>query len=240
MENNTLEKLGKRIRLYRKSKNLSLDELAALIYKSKASLSKYELGQIPMDVLTLQNIADALGVAPFHLLEYSPTISAPTPSISHLFGTSNQLYLYHMSGKTVHSSVLEIGPTDQSGQIHSTLYYKVNNPESLDQCHCIYHGHVYTHDLVISFFLRNYHNSVENILISAKVPMYNTTAMIGMICGLDSSTLAPTAKKILLFRHPVENREMLADLCKLHPDTIKDLRRTNSFDIRDETELPSK
>jgi transcriptional regulator with XRE-family HTH domain len=238
MENTTLVKLGKRIRLYRKSKNLSLDELAALIFKSKASLSKYELGQIPMDVLTLQKIADALGVAPFHLLESPPVVSAPMPSISHLFGTANQLYLYDMSGKTVYASVLEIGPTDQSGQMHSTLYYRVNSPEDLDQCHGIYHGHVYTHDMVISFFLRNYHNSVENILINATVPMHNTTAMIGMICGLDNNTLAPTARKILLFRNPVENEETLTDLCKLSPETIKDLRRSNTFNIRsDETDI---
>ena len=32
---------------------MSLEELAAKIYKSKASLSKYELGQTTIDILTL-------------------------------------------------------------------------------------------------------------------------------------------------------------------------------------------
>lgn len=48
---------------------MSLEELASKVYKSKASISKYELGQTSMDVLTLSEIAAALGVALFQLLE---------------------------------------------------------------------------------------------------------------------------------------------------------------------------
>ena len=53
---------GKRIRHFRKSRAMTLEELAALIHKSKATLSKYEKGEISLDLDTLYDLAAALRV----------------------------------------------------------------------------------------------------------------------------------------------------------------------------------
>ena len=45
--------IGKKIRIYRKKQKMTLDELAAVIYKSKATVSKYEKGEISIDISTL-------------------------------------------------------------------------------------------------------------------------------------------------------------------------------------------
>ena len=45
--------VGSRIRFYRKLKNMTQDQLAAAIHKSESTLSKYESGQIAIDVGSL-------------------------------------------------------------------------------------------------------------------------------------------------------------------------------------------
>ena len=53
---------GKKIRYFRTGKNMTLEELAAAVCKSKATLSKYEKGDIVIDIETLYEIADALEI----------------------------------------------------------------------------------------------------------------------------------------------------------------------------------
>ena len=54
--------IGKKIRYFRTGKNKTLEELAAAVCKSKATLSKYEKGDIVIDIETLYEIADALQI----------------------------------------------------------------------------------------------------------------------------------------------------------------------------------
>ncbi|HBF65416.1 MAG TPA: XRE family transcriptional regulator, partial [Clostridium sp.] len=42
--------VGKRIRLYRKLKKLTIEVFAEMIHKSKATVSKYENGEISIDI----------------------------------------------------------------------------------------------------------------------------------------------------------------------------------------------
>lgn len=79
MVDSVLAHVGNRIHLYRKNIGMSMEELALKIHKSKASVSKYESGQIAVDVETLFHIAQALHVAPHHLLDYAPPAPAGPP-----------------------------------------------------------------------------------------------------------------------------------------------------------------
>lgn len=54
--------IGSRIRSIRKSRGLTLQALADKIHKSRASLSKYESGEIVIDIKTLYEISEALNV----------------------------------------------------------------------------------------------------------------------------------------------------------------------------------
>ena len=60
--------VGKRIRYFRQNRRMTLDELASVIYKSKATISKYEKGEISLDIETLYSLADALHVQVEQLL----------------------------------------------------------------------------------------------------------------------------------------------------------------------------
>ena len=48
--------IGNKIRQFRQSRKMTLDELAPAIYKSRATLSKYERGEISIDIDTLYEL----------------------------------------------------------------------------------------------------------------------------------------------------------------------------------------
>lgn len=231
-----LEALGKKIRLYRKANGMSLEELAAKVYKSKASISKYELGQTSMDVLTLSEIAAALGVMPFQLLEADAQQQTPSPSANNPFGKINQLYLYHMVNQRLYASLLRFGHVDETGRMMVTLYHKVDDLNNVERCTTIYHGHMYNCDVVISFFLSNYHNIVENILLNVSVPTNNTSIMTGMACGLNDF-LAPTAIKIVLSQKPLEKGPELYQAVSLTAENLKTAKKVNSLTLERQTDI---
>ena len=57
---NINQEIGMRIRNFRKRKNMTLLELSAKICKSKATLSKYERGEIVIDISTLYELQISL------------------------------------------------------------------------------------------------------------------------------------------------------------------------------------
>lgn len=64
--------VGNRIRACRKAQNMSQKELANRINKTYACISKYERGEISIDIFTLYEIAMTLGIEPQYLIPYNP------------------------------------------------------------------------------------------------------------------------------------------------------------------------
>ena len=233
--NTILETLGRKIRLYRKANGMSLEDLAAKIYKIKASVSKYELGQTAMDILTLSDIATALGMMPFQLLETDVQHHASSSSsANHPFGKTNQLYMYHMVNQKLYLSLLRFGHMEADGRVNVTLYHKIKDPQNIERCTTLYHGYMYNHDVVISFFLRNYHNTVENVLLNVAVPTNNSSIMTGMACGLDDS-LAPLAIKVVLSQNTIEESPKLYQAVSLTAESIKAAKKTNCLTFERQT-----
>ncbi len=64
--------IGCRIRQFRKMQGLTLQQMADQLKKSKATMSKYESGDIILDVETLSSIADLLQVGINQLTDFRP------------------------------------------------------------------------------------------------------------------------------------------------------------------------
>ena len=87
--------IGANVRLYRRANRLTLEELAARIHKSKATLGKYEQGTIAMDVNTLWEIARALQLEPGQLME---TLEPPEEK-EHPAQPAYRQYVYLYDGR---------------------------------------------------------------------------------------------------------------------------------------------
>ena len=62
--------VGGKIRNYRKMKKLTLQQLADAIHKSRATVCKYETGEITLDIKTLFEISKVLGVGMEQFTDY--------------------------------------------------------------------------------------------------------------------------------------------------------------------------
>lgn len=222
-----LEYVGSRIRLYRKTSGLTMDELARKVHKSKSSISKYESGQIAVDIATLFDIAQALDVSTNQLMDYSPPSQYTTPLTgNNIFDQADSLYLFHMYRKTIHLSIIHFGPEDSIGKT-ATMFYKVDDADNLEQCDCIYHGHMHSHSTVLNFVFRNYHNPAENILLNFCIPMRKTSILVGMISGLGMNTMMPTARKTILSTDQLIPGDRLRELLTLGSETLREMKNNN-------------
>lgn len=77
--------IGGQIRKYRKANGMTLQQLADVIHKSRATVCKYENGEISIDIATLYEISQALQVSFGQLTSYqSPLPPSPPPTVGTL------------------------------------------------------------------------------------------------------------------------------------------------------------
>ena len=220
--------IGSRIRHYRKARGLTIDDLANRIHKSKGSVSKYESGQISVDVATLFEIAQALMVDPIQLLTY-PLAAGPKPhqNFRNPFGITDVLYMYHMKTGKIYKSVIRLWRDRIDGETRATLYYVVEDFDNTEKCECIYEGKMHTYNTVLCYTLQNYLNPAENLLLNFTIPMKRFSALTGLACGLGADTLTPTCILVAISAKPILSVEKLREMLSIPPDSIKNLKKHN-------------
>lgn len=94
--------VGKQIRKYRKAGKMTLQDLADAIHKSRATICKYENGEIAVDIETLYEISQVLQVSISQLTTYLPKttselISTPGRGRKSPFFQAQRLYSTSMT-----------------------------------------------------------------------------------------------------------------------------------------------
>ena len=87
--------IGGQIRKYRKANSMTLQQLADVIHKSRATVCKYENGEISIDIATLYEISQALQVSFGQLTSYQPTLP---PSRRPRWGRCSGARFFRLSG----------------------------------------------------------------------------------------------------------------------------------------------
>ena len=135
--------VGKRIRYFRMSRNMTIEELAAAVYKSKATISKYEKGDIVMDIETLYEIANRLHVHVDQLL----VSQTPHRVVEHevnpsFFRDVNRFYAYYYDGRVrkINRSVCDILSRMDVNQYKLIMYMNYENLDRYQHCENIYVG----------------------------------------------------------------------------------------------------
>ena len=103
-----------------------MDELAQAIYKTRSAISKYENGQISVDIATLYDIANALKISIYDLLHRNtPDINQEyNAEVPAFFRGVSQLYMYFFDGRvnraqcTVIDIFLRRKATSRSPHVH--------------------------------------------------------------------------------------------------------------------------
>ncbi len=217
--------VGGRIRLYRQMKQYTIATLADMIHKSKSTLSKYENGEITLDIVTLLEIARALDIGVQQLVDYPPESEKKKREG---FFPERQIFVYFYDGRRgkIVRNLLETG-TDST----ATFYNDVPDLSHPEECRNLYFGTVDYYDTITNFSLDSQSNRIERLTLCAANPFDRGEQVLGMLSGLSRYPMLPVSIKCVLSPKPLpENAEMREKLI-LSPKDIKLIRSLNMFAV---------
>ena len=224
--------VGSRIRLYRKAKKLTLLALSQKIHKSKATLSKYETGDITIDIETLFDIAGVLGIRVQQLLDYAP----PTPAIQPArptgsFFPQRRIYVYFYDGRVgkIIRNMLEID--NESARSTATFYNDIPTCDRFEECRNLYFGSVEYFDTVTNFSFENQSNRIEHVTLCAINPFDRGAQVLGMLSGISRYPMLPISIKCILSPVVLEEDESLMEKLVLSKKDIKLIKSLNMFAV---------
>lgn len=229
------ETVGERIRLFRQMKKLTLVALAEKIHKSKATLSKYENGEITLDVETLFEIAAALEIRPQLLIDVPAARRDPRTRSGALKGgffAEGRIYLYFYDGRSrrIVRSLLEAGWDGEAPT--ASLYYDLNSFAHPEECRNLYIGTAEYFDTISTFYLASQSNRIEHLSLCAANPFDRRSQVMGMLSGLSRHPLLPVSIKCILSPTALEENDELKNTLLLSPGDMKTTRALNMFALK--------
>ena len=192
--------VGNQIKSYRKAARLTLQQLGDAIHKSRATVCKYESGEISPDLETLYEISQILQVSPAQLTAIRPDIQHPfvfgVPAATETtdvpgrmqknpFFQARRLYFYFYDGRCRR---IKDGIIDGNGRSSETFYT----------------GTVLYSDMLIRFSFVNQYNPLEEDLLYIFNPLERRSFTDGLLCGISSTDLMPCAFKCFITLKPQE------------------------------------
>lgn len=226
--------VGRRIRMYRKERGLTLQQLADLVHKSRASVSKYETGEITLDVETLYEIAAALQVSSNQLMDFQPP-APELPAVTTLSGRrspffhARRLYFYFYDGRyqRLKDGVIDIYESrSKPGSFEASLSISTVTPTGW-RSEVYYTGQVVYSDMLIRFSFVNQCNALEEDLLYIFNPLEIRDSTDGLLCGISSADLMPCAFKCLVTLTPQEHTESFKQQLLISRQELQQWQRMN-------------
>lgn len=228
--------VGSRIKMYRKVQGMTLQELADRIHKSRATVSKYENGEIVVDIETLYEISQELHIGLNQLTDYraKPVIPAEAVttdmSLKSPFYQAKRLYFYFYDGRynRLKDGIIDITPKpDSTDDFEATLSISIVTPNGRSS-KSYYSGNVVYSDVLIRFSFVNQLNALEEDLLYIFNPLELRDYTEGLLCGISSADFKPCAFKCIVTLSPQELGE---DFKKQLMFTQRDLNRWKKLNM---------
>ncbi len=191
---------------------MTLQELADQIYKSRATVSKYESGEIVIDIETLTKIGEVLHVPISQLAESPPSepvLSAAQRMSSSSFYQADRMYFYFFDGRynRLKDGIIDIHRTGENqGTYDATLAISAVTQTGRNSM-LYYTGKVMYSDMLIRFTFTNKYNALEEALLYIFNPLEVRDVTKGILCSISSADLCPCAIKCLITLNPQKPTE---------------------------------
>ena len=230
-----LKEIGQKIKMYRKKQKMTLDDLAKIIYKSKATVSKYENGEISIDIATMYDIAKALSVNIEQLLYTQPFTSETynESKIPHFFRGLSTFYAYWYDGRT--NSVIrmrfDVSPSENINQQKLIMYMNFSDYEHYPICENTYLGTIEHFDALSNIQLENKYLPLEKASIQILASSLDYNYKWGLWQGLSTRPLMPMATKILICNERMNEYDELINMLKISKEDIRSLKHYNMLTV---------
>ena len=163
---NVDEKVGRNIRKYRMAYNMTLKELAVRLHKSVSTVSKYEKGDISLDISTFLELSKIFKVSPLAII--GDEIAEEEEECTYA-ETIEKLYMYSYDGigKVIVKSLIEqqaVEGKNNKYKVH--LFNDVSEVKEPGECGGLYTGEYEKEGFIGTYMLHNQALKSEHIMIS--------------------------------------------------------------------------
>lgn len=227
--------IGCSIRSFRKNKKMTLVALADKINKSKATVSKYEKGEIVIDIETLYDIARALEVHIHQLLYYRPKSvnqhqALPIPAF---FDGLGRFYSYIYDGRIgkVVRCAFDVTSKCEANRYKVMMYMNFDNYDNYHICENTYSGYIEHHEALTNIVLHNRDTKMEQVSISILASFLDSDTKWGLFSGISSRPMMPIAFKMLFSKEILEETEALKNQLKMSKEDIRLLKLYNALSV---------
>ena len=208
--------IGHRIRNFRKSRHMTLEALSDLVCKNKSTLSKYETGEIVLDIETIYEIARALGIHVEQLLYCTPDrvsiqSSGPKPAF---FNGLSQFYSYYYDGRynRIMRCVFDVLLQSEDNRYKIMMYANFQDYKSYQNCETTYWGYMEHYDAITNVILTNQDSPMEKAHGQILASYMNSDTKWGLFTGLSARPMMPVALKMLFSKKRLPEDEALMQL----------------------------
>lgn len=227
--------IGSRIRAFRKARHMTLDELAKILCKNKSTLSKYETGEIVLDIETIYEISRALGIHVEQLLYCTPDRVAiqDAGSRSAFFSGLTQFYAYYYDGRVnkIVSAVFDVLLLSEEHRYKIMAYFNFDDFATYQNCETAYWGYIEHYDAVSNITLTNQVSPVEKSSCQILANYKNTETCWGLFTALSCRPMMPVAIKMLFSKKRLAEDEMLLQMLKVKKEDIRLLKTYNMMTV---------
>lgn len=229
MEENIRSLIGKQIRYHRKARGYTLTEFSEMLHKSKSSISKYENGEVSIDIETLNGIARCLNIPLSRLVDVNerrdtrPAQAAPTT-----LSRTERLYVYIWDGRVkTHIRRMFFLLDAQT----ASLYVDIASYENYTQCKYYYAGEVQRFDASVRAFLVNPANERDLVLLSFADPLNYQSVFFGFFSSFSVGQFQPFSTKCIVSSVVIEEEEALKGMLLMSKEELRDFKKMNMFRV---------
>ncbi len=222
-----LKKSGEILKFARESRKLSLTTAARKIGKSPSTLSRYEKGEIPVDLVTLYQLSAFYGI---DLVKALPSASDKSESSAN--SMPEILYMRYFAGELNRDvfSVIKRETGGEDGEI--VFYHDVEDVQKPACCRAIYRGEIREHNISTNIFITNIANSADQIYIALRPPIPGEGIQKGVLAGtLEAMGFLPMSTKCLVTTEK-ENLYLEESCTKFNETDVRRMKRTNRIIVK--------
>lgn len=234
MRQNVSIEVGGHIREFRKLRKITLNELSDMIFKSPSTISKYENGEISIDVATLYDIAAALNVRVEQLLSYrkqSRVEQDEAVGLPQFFRNDSQIFMYIYDGRThnVMQCVLDIFSKDEDDRFNAMLYMNYQNYSSYRNCENTFKGYLEHFHAMTICHMQNLNTPMGSALIQILSPFVDSNEKWGLFTCFSVRPIMPIATKVLFSKLPLPINDDLIARLKISKEDVRQMKMYNMF-----------
>ena len=227
--------IGHRIRNFRKSRHMTLEELSAIVCKNKSTLSKYETGEIVLDIETIYEIAKALGIHVEQLLYCTPDrvsiqSSGPKPAF---FNGLSQFYSYYYDGRynRIMRCVFDVLLQSEDSRYKIMMYANFDDLATYQNCETTYWGYMEHYDAITNITLTNQASPMERAFCQILATFTTSDTIWGLFTGLSARPIMPVAIKMLISKKRLAMDENLTGKLKVTKEDIRLMKHYNMMTV---------